>query len=161
MLNTRVNTFVIMFVISLIAIPGSVTGAREIPNVPWMIRAQTDKPPFSAYRGVAVGMTMDEARNKLGAPKDKSDTQESYEFSDNESAQIYYGPAKNVTAITVTFMGKLDAAPTHKAVFGEEAAVKPDGGIFKMVRYPKAGFWVSYTKIGGDEPLIIIAMQKI
>ena len=104
---------------------------------------------------------MDEARTKLGKAKESSDTQDFYIFSDNESAQVYYGAEKTVTAVTVTYTGKLDAAPTAKAVFGEDAETKPDGGIFKMARYPKLGFWISYNKTAGDDALIIIAMQKM
>ena len=104
---------------------------------------------------------MDEARNKLGPAKEKSDAQDFYVFSDTESAQVYYGPTKSVTAITITYTGKIDTAPTAKAVFGEDVPPKPDGGIFKMVRYPKAGYWVSYNKIAGDDPMVMIAMQKM
>ena len=120
-----------------------------------------DQPPYSEYKGVILGMAADEARLKLGVPKDKSDAQDYFEFSANESAQVYYDDAHKVTAITVTYTGKLDAAPTAKAVFGEDVEAKPDGGIFKMVRYPKAGFWISYNKTGGDDPLVMIAMQKM
>ncbi len=123
--------------------------------------AADDNPVYSSYRGVELGMAIEDARKKLGSPKERSDGQDYYEFSDNESAQLYYDAAKKVTAITATYIGKLDSAPTAKAIFGQEAEVKPDGGIFKMVRYPKAGFWISYTKTGGDDPLIMIAMQKI
>jgi hypothetical protein len=123
--------------------------------------ATDDNPVYSSYKGVELGMSIEDARKKLGGPKEKSDGQDYFEISDNESAQIYYDAAHKVTAITTTYSGKLDAAPTAKIVFGLEAEVKPDGGVFKMVRYPKAGFWISYTKTGGDDPLIMIAMQKI
>jgi hypothetical protein len=121
-----------------------------------------DKPQYSAYKGVTIGMKTDEARTKLGIPKEKSDEQDFFEFSSRESAQVYYDAATHaVTAVMITYSGKLDGVPTAKDVFGEDAAVKPDGGIFKMVRYPKAGFWISYNKIGGDEPMVIIALQKM
>ena len=42
-----------------------------------------------------------------------------------------------------------------------DVAPKEDGGIFKMNRYPKAGFWISYNKTAGADPMIIIAMQKM
>ncbi len=117
-------------------------------------------PPFSSYKGVSIGMSMDEVREKLGKPKEPSDAIDYYAPSDHEFIQVYY-EAETVTAITVTFSGKLDAAPDAKTVFGENAEVKPDGGIFKMVRYPKAGFWISYNKITGDDPMIMIAIKKI
>src|SRR5258708_20646992 len=98
------------------------TGVRPPPR-----RPPADKPPYSGYKGVSIGMKMDEARAKLGAPKDKSDEQDSYVFSDNESAQVYYDASKIVTAVMVTYSGKIDAAPTPKAVFAEDAEAKPDG----------------------------------
>jgi hypothetical protein len=119
-----------------------------------------DQPKFSAYKGVSIGMSLDDVREKLGKPKETSDTMDFYAPSDNEFIQIYY-EAKKVTALTVTFSGKLDAAPDAKSVFGETVEVKPDGGIFKMVHYPKAGFWISYNKISGDDPMIMIAIKKI
>ena len=127
----------------------------------YVIAQEKDAPPFMAYKGVSIGMTADEARQKLGSPREKADTQDFYVFSDNESAQIYYDGEKKVNALTVTYTGKLSEAPVPKAIFGDDAEVKPDGGIFKMVRYPKAGFWISYNKIIGDDTIIMIAMKKI
>jgi len=120
-----------------------------------------DKPVFTAYRGVEIGMSADDARKKLKNIKDKSDTQETFQFSDNESADVYYDADHKVRAVSITFTGKLDAAPTPRIVFGEDAEAKPDGGIFKMERYPKAGFWISYTRTGGDDPMIMLAIQKM
>lgn len=113
------------------------------------------------YKGIGIGMLADEIRKKLGEPKDKTDPQDLFVFSDEESAQFLYGPDKKVTAIMVTFSGKMTGAPTAKDVFGEDVPAKPDGGVFKMVRYPKAGYWISYNKIAGDDSVISIAMQKL
>ena len=113
------------------------------------------------YKGIAIGASADDVRKKLGDPKDKSDPQDLFVFSDQESAQFLYDAGKKVTAIMVTFSGKLTGAPTAKDVFGEDVAPKPDGAVFKMVRYPKAGYWVSYNKIVGDDSMVSIAMQKM
>ena len=125
--------------------------------------AQTSPEPPAKYmyKGITIGATTDEVRKKLGDPKDKSDPQDLYVFSDDEAAQFLYGPDKKVTAIMITYSGKLDGAPTAKDVFGEDVPPKPDGGIFKMVRYPKAGYWISYNKIVGDDSMVSIAMQKM
>ena len=119
-----------------------------------------DTPAFNSYKGVAIGMSLEDVRSKLGNPKEPSDTMDYYAPSENEFIQVYY-EGKKVTALTVTFSGKLDAAPDAKTVFGESPEVKPDGGIFKMVRYPKAGFWISYNKIIGSDPMVMIAMKKL
>ena len=124
-------------------------------------RPTPDKPVFTAYKGVEIGMAADDVHKKLGTAKDAADRHEDFVFSDTESAQIYYDADNKVMAITITFMGKLEKAPTAKVVFGEDVEPKADGGIFKMERYPKAGFWISYTRTGGDDPLIMIAIQKM
>jgi len=164
MLDRKINVLVILFVFTMTAISLAFTGtagARSI-NISAVPGATPgDGPPYSAYKGVSIGMKMDEARAKLGTPKDKSDDQDSYVFSDNESAQVYYDAAKTVTAVMISYSGKIDAAPTPKVIFGEDVAPKEDGGIFKMNRYPKAGFWISYNKTAGADPMIIIAMQKM
>ena len=113
------------------------------------------------YKGIGIGMTADDVRKKLGEPKDKTDPQDLFVFSDEESAQFIYGPDKKVTAIMITFSGKLTGAPTAKDVFGEDVSAKSDGGISKMIRYPKAGYWISYNTIVGDESMVSIAMQKM
>jgi hypothetical protein len=55
----------------------------------------------------------------------------------------------------------MDAVPAPKIVFGEDVEKTAEGGVQKLVRYPKAGFWISYTRTAGDDPLVIIAMQKM
>lgn len=136
-----------------------ITGSSMTPPID--PSQEREKPLFSEYRGVSIAMPMDAAREKLGTPRDKSGSQDLYVFSDNEAAQVYYDASRTVSAITVTFTGNLDKAPSPKAVFGDDVEAKPDGGIFKMVRYPAAGYWVSYNKIVGDDPMIMIAIKKI
>jgi hypothetical protein len=116
---------------------------------------------FAGYKGINVGMTTDAVRKALGVPKDKSDAMDLYVFSDNESAQFYYDGAHLVTAMMITYSGDLKKAPTPKDVFGEDVAPKADGGIFKMVRDPKAGYWISYNRTVGDDQIVNIAVQKI
>ena len=123
--------------------------------------SRMDKKTFSEYRGVFIGTTADTLRQKLGPPKEKSDAQDFYSFSDNESAQFYYDTGHLVTAIMITYIGNLNSAPTPKDVFGEDVPPKPDGGVFKMVRYPKAGYWISYNRGGGNDALLSIAIQKM
>ena len=163
MLYRKFNLLVISFLLMVTAIPAVFSDSGNVVSHSFLKPMPTpgDAPPYSAYKGVGIGTAMDDARTKLGIPKEKSDTQDFYVFSDDESAIVYYGAEKTVTALTVTFTGKLDAAPTAKAVFGEDVPPKPDGGIFKMVRYPKAGFWISYNKILGDNHVVMIAMQKM
>jgi len=120
----------------------------------------TDEPPFREYKGVRIGMTAEEARKLLGAPTDKDDKQDFYSFGENETCQVFYDAAKKVFAVSVAFQGG-KSAPAAKAVLGDEAEARQDGSVYKLVRFPKAGYWVSYTRTSGDSPMTIIAMQKI
>ena len=119
-----------------------------------------DEPPFSAYKGVRIGMTADEARKLLGSPTEKDDKQDVYSFNENESCQVYYDETKKVSAVSVTYFGG-KSIPTAKAVLGDEADTRQDGSIYTLIRFPKAGYWVSYTRTSGDSPMTIIAIQKL
>ena len=112
------------------------------------------------FRGVKIGMATDDARKKLGSPREKSPEQDFYLFNDNEAVQIYYEKGA-VSAIAIDYMTGSNGIPTPKAVLGAEAEAKADGSIHKVVRYPKAGYWVSYSRTAGNEPTITITMQKI
>ncbi len=122
-------------------------------------RAQNE-PPFHDYKGVRIGMAADEARKLLGNPTDKDDKQEVFAVSDDESCQVYYDAAKKVSAVSITYFSA-KAVPAVKSVLGEEPEAKQDGSFSKLIRFPKAGYWVSYTRTSGNSPMIIIAMQKI
>lgn len=115
-----------------------------------------------AYRKISIGMKADEARKTLGDPKDKSEEQDLYLFTDDELAQVFYDANHSITAISITYYKDLvPKAPTPKDVLGEDAPTKPDGSIFKTVRFPKAGYSVSYSRTAGDSPSVSITFQKI
>jgi hypothetical protein len=150
--------FMLAFVTLLAATLACITGAS-------VARAQnggvkkSDKPLYVDYKGVRIGMDVGEARKKLGNASDKSDTQDFYVFSEKETAQVFYDKGK-VMAVSVNYLGD-KSAPLPKIVLGIEIEAKPDGGMFKLVRYPEAGYWVSYNRTGGDDPLITVTMQRI
>jgi hypothetical protein len=119
-----------------------------------------EEPPFHAYKGVHLGMTVAEARKLLGSPTDKGDKQDFYSFNDKEACQVYYDDTQKVFAVSVTYLGG-NSVPVPKSVIGTDIDAKQDGSLYKLVRFPKAGYWVSYTRTAGDAPMTIIAMQKI
>ena len=133
--------------------------ARKPAPAPANHQAQ-DEPPFHAYKGVHIGMTAEEARKLLGNPTDKGDKQDFYSFNDKESCQVYYDDAKKVFAVSVTYLGG-NGVPAPKNVLGTDADARQDGSLYKLMRFPKAGYWVSYTRTAGDDPMTIIAIQKI
>ena len=122
-------------------------------------KEKADKPLYIEYKGVRIGMGAEEVRKKLGEPKDKSDAQDFYMFNDTESAQFFYDKGK-VMAVSVNYLDA-KAAPLPKIVLGTDIEPKADGGMYKLIRYPDAGYWVSYNRSAGNDPLITVTMQKI
>jgi hypothetical protein len=120
----------------------------------------TDEPLLREYRGVSLGMVAEEARRKLGEPTDKSDQQDFYIFSETESAQIFYDSSRKVRAVSAHYSGDLGGAPTPKSLFGADVPPRADGSVYKLVRYERAGYWVSYSRTAGDSPVVSVSMQK-
>lgn len=44
---------------------------------------------------------------------------------------------------------------------GANIQVKPDGSMYKLVRYEQLGFWVSFNRTAGDLALITVTIQKM
>ena len=136
---------------------------KDPPGKPLPGPAAAGKPeeaPGKAFRGVVIGMQAEELRKKLGSPRDTSETLDFYVFSDNESAQVVYDASHAVSAISIDFTGK-SAAPAAKDVLGVDVEVFPDGSMYKMIRYPKSGYWISYNRTAGTDGMVSITMQKI
>lgn len=121
--------------------------------------SQVQQPLYTEYRGVRLGMTAEEARAKLGVPAMKSDEQDFYVFSANETAQIIYTDQKVVT-ISTDYMGGI-GAPDHKSVVGEGLLERPDGSLFRMVIYDSKRFWVSYNKSASEMPVVTITIGNL
>jgi hypothetical protein len=124
-------------------------------------KADDNAPVFHDYKGVTLGMSTEEARKKLGSPTDKDPEQDFFMFNDTESAQVFYDKTHKVMAISVNYIGEGSNVPKPKAVLGTEIETKPDGSMHQLIRYPKAGCWVSYSRTAGDSPLITVTIQKI
>jgi hypothetical protein len=111
---------------------------------------------------VQIGWLADDVRKKLGNPQDKNDEQDFYVFNEKETAQFFYDKATHkVTAISIDFMSGANGVPSPQQVFGADFEAKPDGSKYKMVRYPKVGYWIIYNRTPGDTPMVSITMQKL
>jgi hypothetical protein len=106
-------------------------------------------------------MSTDDVRKKLGDPKEKDDMQDVFVFSERESALIFYDKEHHVVAIRTDYIGEKNNAPMPKMILGVNIEAKQDGSLHKEVQYPKAGYWVSYTRTAGEAPMTIVTMQKI
>lgn len=122
--------------------------------------APPDEPLYGEFKGLKLGASRDEARKLLGNAQEKEKTQDFFVLSDRERARVYYDDKGAVSAIIVTYVGKSAGAPTPQTTLGSDIEPKPDGSMYKMVSYPKAGYWVAYSRTAGNDPLTIITMQR-
>jgi hypothetical protein len=123
--------------------------------------AEDEGPLFKEYRGIQIGSLADEVRKKLGNPADKSTEQDFFVFNEKETAQILYDKSGKVITISVDFLLGANGVLTPRQLFGGEIEAKPDGSMYKMVRFPKAGCWLSYNRTAGAQPLVSVTLQKI
>ena len=154
---TSLRRVVILIALALFAAASTaVATAQHVSD-----KKAADKPLFIEYKGVRIGMDADEVRKKLGQPTDQGDIQDFFQFSEKESCQVYYDKVRKVMAVSVNYVGDASGAPLPKVVLGTDIEAKADGAMYKMVRYPDSGYWVSYNKTGGEDPLVTVTMQKI
>jgi hypothetical protein len=118
------------------------------------------QPVYREYKAVQLGMTQETVRETLGKPKDKGDVQDVFVFSDDEMTQVFYNVKGKVHAISTTY-GNAEKAPTPVSVIGVDVPAADDGTVYRLVRYPESGFWVSYHRTGGENQIVTITMQKI
>ena len=144
----------------LVVIGFSIAGASQAqtPQKRAALAPEED-PVFQEYRGVKIGWLADEVRKKLGSPANKGEEQDFYVFNDKETAQVLYDKGQ-VTAISIDFMNGAKEIITPQQVFGADIEAKPDGSKYKLVRYPKAGYWVSYSRTAGDTPIVTVTIQR-
>lgn len=115
---------------------------------------------YTDYKGVRIGMTAAEVRAKFGQSGIRVDDQEFYVFNDRETAQVQYDATDRVMGISVDYLGGV-GAPDYRTVVGPDITVKPDGSMYKIVRYENLGFWVSYNKTGSSSiAMVTITIQK-
>lgn len=147
--------FALIVALCLIALPAIAQKGRTNDN-------KIERPAWQGYHEITLGSTADFVREKMGAPKTEDSESIFYMVSDLETAQFLLDADGKVRAISVIFEADHTAAPTVVDVFGKTAAVepRPDGGLFKMVRYEELGFWISYNRMAGEKAMVIVLMQK-
>ena len=119
-------------------------------------------PVLTDYKGIKIGATAEEVREKLG--KAKIDAKDGFFYdSDDELVQIRLDADKKVSIVSITYLNENKNAPKFADVFGAEIPVaeKPDGSIYNLVRYPEAGYWVAYSRTAGEKPSVTVTMQKL
>lgn len=148
--------------ICMIAIVGcAFTSLLTVPVAQSQHKSEDDSSVIHDYRGIQLGMLANDVRKKLGEPKDKSDQQDFYLFGETETAQIVYDKTGKVVTISADFLTVGTGVPTCKQVLGADVEAKADGSVYKMLRFPKAGYWLSYNRTSGNSPLTTVTLQKI
>ncbi|MBA3634052.1 MAG: hypothetical protein H0W58_14770 [Acidobacteria bacterium] len=119
------------------------------------------QPVLTNYKNVKIGTTSEEVREKLGKAKIDDKDGFYYEISDDEIVQIRIDKDKKVRFISVTYSDEI--APKFADVFGKDIMIESaaDGKIYKLVRYPEAGYWVAYARSSGEKPTVTVTMQKM
>ena len=160
--GVRFSFLTFLLIVTLVFL-SSVTASAQRNKPGGPASPATDEPSssFNAYRGVQLGMTAEEVRKKLGEPQDKGTEQDFFVFNETETAQIVYDKSQKVVTISADFRTQGPDVLTAKQVFGAEVAPKPDGSVYKLVRFPKAGFWVSFNRTSGASPMTTVTLQKI
>ena len=153
----------IVFAFGIVAFGQDTTTATVVAPQPKPSPAVIE-PAVKELRGISLGMTVDEVRSKLGKPLSQDDSGLYYSFSNSESAQIGLDSAGKVRTIATIYSGGDQNAPKFEDVFGPsvQVAASDNGRLYKMVRYPSAGFWIAYSKIGSDKnELTTVTMKRI
>ena len=117
-----------------------------------------DAPAYTGYRGVRLGMTAEEVRTKLCKAVSEANEEDFHVVSETETAQVFYDNALKVRAVVATYTA---GGPTAEAVLGRAAETREDGSQHLKVSYERAGYWVAYTRTGGDAPVVTVAMQAL
>lgn len=173
--NFEIRSFIaVIFILGLICFLSAVSSFGQTNGTAQtdvkIDAVQTEKPAtalqpvYTEYKGVRIGMTADEVRGKIDKkPKIEDKDGYYYVFSDNEAMQIVLDENKKVKVISIMYSGENSGAPTYEGVFGKEVPLEtsPDGRIYNLVRYPEAGYWVSYSSSAGENPTVTITIQQL
>lgn len=167
MTRKLINAALLLVIFGVLGLGVSVAGQAQgqksrTPMANSLKQAEaTNQPLYTEYRGVRIGMTADEARAKLGQPAMKADDQDYYMFAETETVQVAYDATHKVVCISIDYMGGV-GAPDYRNVVGADIQTKPNGSMYKLVRYEQLGFWVSYNRTASDSVVIVtITIQKI
>jgi len=159
-IGPRELTYLLLGALLLLFLGIVAKGQGPTPATRAVRASNIQQPLYREYRGVRLGMTATEARAKLGEPVMKSDEQDYFVFSANETAQVVYDTLQKVVTISTDYTGGV-GAPDYKAVVGPGMLERPDGSLFRMVQFPSEALWVSYNKSGGMVPVVTITIQRM
>lgn len=120
------------------------------------------KPAITSLDDIRLGMTIDEVKAALGKP-DVEDKTGMLFTPGRHSVQVGVDDKGTVRTIAVVYTDGDKDAPTFEQIFGPSVeAPEPGGNIYKLIRYPEAGFWLSYSVTNpGDKPITAVTMRRM
>ena len=145
-------------VLLILLLGTSVSGQKQTAKIKNFSPTDEAHALYQEYRGLRLGMTVEEVRAKLGEPKFGDAEMDFYVISENETTQIAYDKAHRVKTISTDYVDGL-GAPDYHTVVGASLSQKPDGSQYKMLTYDKEGFWVSYNKSSAG--LVTVTIQAM
>lgn len=160
--RAAVKTSGLAVCVLLVLVWGTSGNAQTQTDKSKVVKAHSDvqQPLYREYRGVRLGMTAEETRAKLGTSVLKSDDQDYYVFSENETAQIAYNADHKVVTISTDYIGGV-GAPDYRTVVGSDLQVRADGSTYKSVIYEGEALFVSYNRSAGVVPMVTITIQRM
>ena len=81
-----------LLTVAALALLSVVTGAQTTEHGQHPA-AQIAEPVYREYRGVRIGMSKEQVRQKLGTPGDVNDRQDFFNITGTESVQVFYDAA--------------------------------------------------------------------
>ncbi|CAN5378929.1 hypothetical protein BH10ACI3_BH10ACI3_16880 [soil metagenome] len=121
-------------------------------------------PAISSLKGVSPGMTKGEVEEVLGKPKMSDKASMNYTFSKTATAQIGFNEQGKARTIAVIYTDGDETAPSFSDIFGPDVPFVEgkNGGVYKLIRYPSAGFYIAYSKtMVSNKAMVVITMRKI
>ena len=106
-----------------------------------------NRPAFSDFKGVSIGMRADEARKKLGNPRDKGVEQDFYMFGDNQAVQVFYDKVSRKRDFD-RFYERCQRDSILQETLGAEAEERRRLCI-QIDSLSKRGLLVSYSRLPG------------
>ncbi|MDX6305040.1 MAG: hypothetical protein QOI77_2009 [Blastocatellia bacterium] len=160
--NSSFSALLIMLALAtlVVFVSGVNTQAQKTRAVINNAAATTQQPLYTDYKGVRLGMTAGEARTRLGKAAFSDKDLDYYVISETETVQIAIDAQGKVKAISVDYMNGT-GAPDPKTVVGADLEPRPDGTLYRMVRYESQGFWVSYSRAAGPVVIVTVTIQKM
>ncbi len=151
----------VVVLVSMPAVGGAAVLGRQTQAQP---SAETQTAPSDAvleqFKGARLGMSIDEVRQILGKPDEKDDGMDMFFVSNKRRIRVYYDSEHKARALVSSFLGNDSGAPTPEAVLGISLEPREDGSMSGTVRRPEAGYTLVYSRVGGDDPMVLITLQK-